>query len=87
MDGISAALTTFGFGGCVVAAFIWIVWHLLTKTIPALTQVFREEIRYEREAATTQASAVTIKVEQALAGIGQANTKLDRLLDHQSPAR
>jgi hypothetical protein len=44
-----SALTNLGIGGLMAAALIWFLHHVVTRTLPEMNRVFREEVAAERE--------------------------------------
>lgn len=49
MDPISSALLNFGFGGAIVAAFIWLMHFSLTKVLPEIMNTVRQEMAQKRQ--------------------------------------
>jgi len=48
MDAITQGLLNFGIGGAMAAAVLWWAWYRETKTLPALMDLFRDEMGKER---------------------------------------
>jgi hypothetical protein len=47
---IVSALTNLGLGGLMAAALVWFLHHVVTRTLPEMNRVFREEVAAERDA-------------------------------------
>lgn len=49
MDTILTGLLNFGVGGAMAGAVVWFVYHTLTKTIPELAALHRQELIDQRD--------------------------------------
>jgi hypothetical protein len=49
MEQLLSGLINLGFGGVMAAALIWLLHHLVTKTLPEMMRAFQEELFTERD--------------------------------------
>ncbi len=79
MEGILAGLVNLGLGGVMGAALIWFLHHLVTRTLPEMTKIFREEVNAERDQRHKEHQALL----QSIDRLGQQQHKEhEAIIDH-----
>jgi hypothetical protein len=81
MNGILSGLINLGLGGLMGAALVWFLHHLVTRTLPEMNRVFREEVSMERDLRYREHQALLQMMERLA---NQQNEEHEALLTHVS---
>ncbi len=78
MDAILSGLVNLGLGGLMAAALVWFLHHLVTRTLPDLTEAFRAELNAGRDQRSKEHQALLATFDKCMLLIGKLGAHQQR---------